>query len=372
MNFKVGDRVRFLNDVGGGVITRIDKKTVNVLGSDGFEVPMLKSEVIVIDQSTDNNIKQRMPEEQERPGVMQDKDRFAEEEIEFEGKEIINQTGDITDPSDYDFSKLDDEDDPDGDLLGLHVAFVPKNQGNIVDSDHELFIINDSPYRVFYSVSKWEEGLISTLKSGFMYPDTKDFVYEFKREELNEDNTLNIQSLFFKNISFVAQQPEFFDLKLNPTKFFKPGSFVDNDFFEEKALLYSIADSKKEELIKTLTSKNIDAVIKEKESPKKGVKKVEKIPEIEEVDLHIHELVDNPNDYTPGQIIEIQLARFKVALDGGINGRTKKMVFIHGVGNGKLKHEVRKELQKNYPKLKFQDASFKEYGYGATMVFIRR
>lgn len=369
MNFKVGDKVRFLNDVGGGVITRIEKKTVHVLGSDGFEIPMLKSEVIVVDQSTDNNIKQRMPEEQ----VMHSNDKFAENEPEHEGSEAVNYEEDIADPTDYNFSDTEDEEDSDGELLGLHLAFVPKNQGNIVDSDHDLFIINDSPYRVFYSLSKWEEGLVAPLRSGFLYPDTKEPVVEFKREELNEDVTLNIQSLFFKNRSFVAQQPEFYDLKLNPTKFFKPGSFVDNDYFEEKALLYTIVDSKKDELIKSLTSKNIEEVIREKESAPKVIRKTEtKQPEIEEVDLHIHELVDNPSDYTPGQIIEIQLARFKVALEGAINGKTQKMVFIHGVGNGKLKHEVRKELQKNYPKLKFQDASFKEYGYGATMVFIRR
>jgi dsDNA-specific endonuclease/ATPase MutS2 len=92
---------------------------------------------------------------------------------------------------------------------------------------------------------------------------------------------------------------------------------------------------------------------------------------VEEVDLHIHELVDNPNDYTPGQMIEIQLARFKVALEGGIKGKTRKMVFIHGVGNGRLKHEIRKELEKNYSKYRYQDASFREYGFGATMVFLK-
>ena len=92
---------------------------------------------------------------------------------------------------------------------------------------------------------------------------------------------------------------------------------------------------------------------------------------IEEVDLHIEELIDNPKSYSSGQILEIQMARFKVALEGGIKGKTRKMVFIHGVGNGKLKHELRKELEKNYPKLRYQDASFREYGYGATMVFIK-
>ncbi len=48
------------------------------------------------------------------------------------------------------------------------------------------------------------------------------------------------------------------------------------------------------------------------------------------------------------------------------------MVFIHGVGAGTLKNELRKSLTKDYPQLYFQDASFKEYGFGATMIIIRR
>jgi hypothetical protein len=40
------------------------------------------------------------------------------------------------------------------------------------------------------------------------------------------------------------------------------------------------------------------------------------------------------------------------------------------VGNGTLKIEIRKELDRMKNKLDYQDASFKEYGYGATMVKI--
>ena len=52
------------------------------------------------------------------------------------------------------------------------------------------------------------------------------------------------------------------------------------------------------------------------------------------------------------------------------NNKHKKIVFIHGVGNGVLKNEIRKALEKKYKWHTFQDASFKEYGYGATMVIV--
>jgi dsDNA-specific endonuclease/ATPase MutS2 len=53
-----------------------------------------------------------------------------------------------------------------------------------------------------------------------------------------------------------------------------------------------------------------------------------------------------------------------------LKNKVRKMVFIHGVGNGKLKYELIKALNERYPDLVYQDASFKEYGYGATMVYL--
>ena len=49
---RVGDKVRFLNDVGeGSVVNILDKKTVSVLNEYGFEVPILMKELIVIEEA---------------------------------------------------------------------------------------------------------------------------------------------------------------------------------------------------------------------------------------------------------------------------------------------------------------------------------
>ena len=37
-----------------------------------------------------------------------------------------------------------------------------------------------------------------------------------------------------------------------------------------------------------------------------------------------------------------------------------------------IRYELRKTLDTKYPDLKYQDASFAEYGYGATLVIIRK
>lgn len=98
--------------------------------------------------------------------------------------------------------------------------------------------------------------------------------------------------------------------------------------------------------------------------------KEKKADDIEVVDLHAHEILENTAGMSNGDIITAQLSRFTVALDLAINsGKHGKIVFIHGVGSGKLKMEIQKILKAKYPKIASQDASFREYGYGAIMLF---
>jgi dsDNA-specific endonuclease/ATPase MutS2 len=64
--------------------------------------------------------------------------------------------------------------------------------------------------------------------------------------------------------------------------------------------------------------------------------------------------------------------KFHAEMKSGIEGKVNRIVFIHGVGNGVLKQEIHHKLKSIYAKYFFQDASFQEYGYGATMVILRR
>jgi dsDNA-specific endonuclease/ATPase MutS2 len=51
--------------------------------------------------------------------------------------------------------------------------------------------------------------------------------------------------------------------------------------------------------------------------------------------------------------------------------REQRIVFIHGKGDGVLRHKLIDELKRKFSTCKYQDASFKEYGFGATMVTIK-
>jgi DNA-nicking Smr family endonuclease len=94
--------------------------------------------------------------------------------------------------------------------------------------------------------------------------------------------------------------------------------------------------------------------------------------EIMEVDLHIHELLDTHNGMSNSEIIAVQLEHFERTLRIAENKKIQRVVYIHGVGQGVLRAEIRKMIHDYYPNCEFMDAPYSHYGYGATEVRIRR
>lgn len=111
---------------------------------------------------------------------------------------------------------------------------------------------------------------------------------------------------------------------------------------------------------------------KEKEVPKRHKTRVRKPKERNapkmEVDLHIHQLTRSTRGLSNFDMLNLQVDTAKRQLEFAIQKRISKVVFIHGVGEGVLKEEL-KYLFKKYP-VDFYDADYQKYGLGATEVYI--
>ena len=70
-------------------------------------------------------------------------------------------------------------------------------------------------------------------------------------------------------------------------------------------------------------------------------------------------------------ILNYQLKIFRETIDCFKGKKGKKIIFIHGKGEGVLRNAIVNELHYRYKKYSYQDASFQEYGYGATQVTIK-
>tara|TARA_B110000285_G_scaffold235126_1_gene315009 strand:- start:2413 stop:3048 length:636 start_codon:yes stop_codon:yes gene_type:complete len=90
----------------------------------------------------------------------------------------------------------------------------------------------------------------------------------------------------------------------------------------------------------------------------------------EEVDLHMHQLVDSQRGLTAPAMLELQLAHFERMLLIGIRQKTKRMVFIHGIGQGVLRHEIWSRIEQFYPDCTCRSADPRRFGNGATEVWI--
>jgi hypothetical protein len=91
-----------------------------------------------------------------------------------------------------------------------------------------------------------------------------------------------------------------------------------------------------------------------------------------EVDLHIDVLLDDTTGMDGHDILDYQLDKFHQTLEQYKGRREQRIVFIHGKGSdGALRRTILDELKRKYSNYYHQDASFQEYGYGATMVTIK-
>ncbi|MBN2743232.1 Smr/MutS family protein [Breznakibacter xylanolyticus] len=335
MNIEKGDKVRFLNDVGGGVVTRIVGKTVYVEDNDGFEIPALITQVVLV-------------ETKEKP--RQEQVRKVDDASLLTTSQRAN----------------DREADP-----VAYLAFLQGDKPNSQTGDFRVFFVNDSPFHVSYTVasSVVNASGMALMYQGVAEPFSKPLLDKVPGR-LIDDKALVVQLLLFKKGGHYAiHEPVSNTFKMKLHKLVREGGALKNDYFEEKAFLFPVLKSKlhvkAEELIENGIAKDIPTQAK----PTKSTRKLQP-GETLEVDLHIHELVADSRGMSNSEMMKIQIDTFTHTIEEHLQTKGVRLIFIHGVGNGVLKQEIIRLLKSKYKHLYYQDASFKEYGYGATMVVI--
>lgn len=348
---KIGDKVRFLNDVGGGVISGFQgKDTVLVKDEDGFDIPVLKSECVVIE--TDNYNLAVTPEEAHKAKATAEGNR--DEALESPILETRE-----------------------GDLLNVFLAFVPQDIKNISTSSFDAFLVNDSNYFLYYTyANETSNGKLSVRSHDLVAPNTKLYLETFTKDVLNDLDRVRIQLIGFKHDrNYEVKSPVDIELRIDVVKFYKLHSFKDSVFFEEPALVYDV-------VVKDRTNKTLEidpqalkeGLLSKPEFRKKAEpihKRKQEKDSVIEVDLHIDELLDSTVGLDNKTILEYQLKEFNRVMSENINNKRQRIVFIHGKGEGVLRKALLKELKHKYKPCTYQDASFQEYGFGATMITIR-
>lgn len=381
---KIGDKVSFLFDKGGGKIAAIKGDIVYVEDEDGFQIPTPINEVVV-EASADNYSTANMVK------AMQKAENRGTTPLGSDGRSMRAILNDGLDDGDSDAMLVDD--DPSlkdvtfkapvqerkgGNLLSAYLAFAPVDIKQVTNTQFDCYLINDSNYYLSYTYLSAENNSWTVRSQGVLEPNTKEFIEEFSQRDVNALSRVCIQMVAFKKDKpFSLKQPISVQLRIDQVKFYKLHTFQPNDFFEEPALLYTIveddkvahsinisADELKEEMyarpdeLDKLNSLNTKPV-------RKGLE------DAEVIDLHIEKLLDSTAGMSSSEMLEYQLDQFRKVMKEHRHEKGKKIIFIHGKGEGVLRHAIIHELNYRYRPCTYQDASFQEYGYGATQVTIK-
>ena len=225
---KIGDQVRFLSEVGGGKVAGFQgKNIVLVEDEDGFQVPMRMTEVVVVgdeDYDTKHAIEVRSEQQRAvREIVQEEETEPADKPITFRAKP---------------------EERRGGDKLSAFLAFVPMDVKELSQTRFESYLVNDSNYYLRY-VYMTAEGAAWTVRAeGEIEPNTKEFIEEFGREDLNALEHGCIQMLAYKRDKHFLLKPVVnAQMRIDPVKFYKLHAFRENDFFEQPALIYTIIEN---------------------------------------------------------------------------------------------------------------------------------
>lgn len=346
---KIGSRVRFLSEVGGGTVVGFQKENIVLVeDEDGFQIPTLMSEVVVVDTEQKSSAPAPAPKQETKPTPTPKPTPKPSVVEERDGAEKLN----------------------------VILAFVPVSIKELSKTKFECYLVNDCNYHIHYTYFSASNAAWLLRSQGVIEPNTKVFIEDIEYSMLNDIEKVGVQLIAYKQSKPFQLKPAIsVSLRIDVTKFYKLHTFRESLFFDEPTLEYDIVRDDQPTRPLVVSAQDLKKAMYEKaeeDRPKvqpAREKKVDRNAPIE-VDLHAHELLETTAGMSAGDIKEYQLGVFRKTMDEHIKEKGRRIVFIHGKGDGILRNAIITELKHRYKSCTYQDASFQQYGFGATMVII--
>ena len=345
----VGDKVKFLNASGGGIVAKvIDSRFVSVMIEDGFEIPTLISELIKID-----------PKE---PAA-----RFFDEHFDVV---LPAQPTEAAESGEDRLTDLPAHLATDRTAEELYLAFVPHDQKWLITGHLDVLLVNNSSYDILYNIfSKTPTGHYNGVDYGSIFPDSKIVIATINREQVTTWTDGIMQFLFHKEQCKSLLPPFNSEFKIEGKKFYKEGNYRYHPAIQAKGIVVKVISLTEYFQAETIGIRDSGTGDQAQAKVPSLIEKYQVAPREAVVDLHIHELVDDPANLEKSEILEFQKNFFLKCLDSALASHFIKVVFIHGVGNGVLRTNLI-ELLKMQKGIEFFDAPMSKFGVGALDVRI--
>jgi len=367
MKFNIGDKVKFLNTKGGGIVSKIISPTlVNVMIEDNFEIPTMTSELIRVDPK--GKVESMFDEEfgvsrqssaisRQPSGNSEIKTQNAEPEASDRQSALGN----------YSFRAKN--------TPGVYLAFVPHDQKWMVTGMVEIYLVNYTKMDTLYTFFLEGEKKLFGKDYDVLFAGNKILVDTIDRDELLRWTKGIVQIIFFHEEPDRIFMPVSAEFDLSPRRFNDENNYKASQFMEERLLLVSLAQTAALSSIITMEESKMDeeALIRQKALEIKPASLIEKHqtgPREAVVDLHIGELIEDFKDMAPHEILKFQMDYFTRCIESAAERSFRKVTFIHGVGNGSLKSAIMRKVQE-YEHAESHLASLAKFGVGAIDVTIK-
>lgn len=345
---QVGDIVRYLDSVGGGTIVRIDGPMAYV-DEDGFETPVLLRQCVVVTPVA-TGAKSKEIKAAPAPALAR-----------------LQQPAAVAKPEPVE-----------GDTLNVVLAYEPEEIKHLTTTEYEALLVNDSNYSLLATyLTRGTDGDWIARWSGTVEPGMIEPLGHVSRADLVDMDRVCVQYVAFKaDRPFRLKSPVAVETALDTTKFFKLHCFHTSAYFDTPVLSIDVTRNDVPSRQLHIDSSRLEqAMVRKADSPRRqsvpSAKRVRQAEGPVEVDLHIHQLLDNLAGLSNSDMLEVQMGEFRRVMEQYMGDKGRRIVFIHGKGEGVLRQAILKELKLKYKNCDVQDASFREYGFGATQVTIR-
>lgn len=257
---------------------------------------------------------------------------------------------------------------------GVMIAFEPifTTEGDI--SRFDVFLVNDTNYKVIYTFKMKVLDYFSPEKNDLIDPITAKKIGELSQYDLSDNPTVYFSLWQITTAGTGTQLDK--SLKIKPKQFLK--KVKNHSFTTIPCYTYELTkefiDGKEEEDLKSYTKRNIK---KEEEEKFYNYVKVHKVNKIEdkaefakEIDLHIEKLTADYKTMLPKEMLQLQMQIFDEYLDQAVRLGMSKVYVIHGLGKGSLRNAIQKRLVRNPYVRMYQNNHHPKYGFGATEVYL--
>ena len=318
----IGDKVRMLRGKEEGIVTRIiDSKLIEVEIEDGFQIPVMKNEVVVIAKEEANFFRQ-----EESPKTPEKSSKASPAVLSKEE--------------------------------GVFLAFRPVN-----DRILAVYLINRGAQQIPFAVFEESKKGLKGLASGSLAAGSHQKLAEVSLQNFEEWPAYVFQFIFFTP-GIVGQLKMPLTKKIN----FKASSFYRSKRVAPVLNAEAYTFRLDGEAI-TVDPEQVKDSLSGNRISNSAALPTQAPPPV--LDLHIEALSPNAASMSSQDILNLQLSTFAKHLDQAIASGIDEVIYVHGVGNGTLRDAIHKYLSKQENISFYKDAQKNKFGYGATLVQIK-